>query len=212
MTSPESQRRARQLEIDRLCARYVEEAKSGRKPNLQDYLARYPNYAIELADFITSYHLTLVDLPEPDEAPVATLSPAFARALAAVRAQVTQREAAAFVSLEDRSFDVGLDPGTLAARVGVTPRIIARLDARSIAAASIPRELFRRLADALDITVEAVMGFLGASAQAGGAFFDADKAPTGAQEDFLAAIEASDDLDPARKVEWGEISASERRS
>ncbi len=93
--------------------------------------------------------------------------------------------------------------------MGVTPRIIARLDARAIAAATIPRELFRRLAETLDVSVEAVMGFLGASAQAGGAFYHADQAPTYGQDDFLAAIEASDDLDPARKAEWRRISASE---
>jgi transcriptional regulator with XRE-family HTH domain len=218
MTSPESQRRAREFEIDRLCARYVEEVKSGRKPNLEDYLTRYPDYALELADFIVTYHLTLADMPEPDETPVETLSPGFARALEAIRAQ----EAAAapapstasapveFVSLEDRSFDVGLDPEQLAARVGVSPSIIARLDARAIKVASIPRELFRRLAETLDVTVEAVMGFLGASAQTGGAFYYADQAPTGDQDEFLAAIEASDDLDPARKAEWRAISASDR--
>lgn len=217
MTSPESQRRARQWEIDRLCARYVEEVKSGRKPDLSDYLARYPDYAIELADFIVTYHLTLPDLPELDETPVATLSPGFARALAAIRAQEAQRAEqaapsaqAAFTSLADRAFDVELDPEQLAERVGVSSSIIARLDARAIQVASIPRELFRRLAETLDVSIEAVMGFLGASAQAGGAFYDADQAPTGGQDDFLAAIEASDDIDPARKAEWRGISASER--
>ncbi len=217
MTSPESQRRARQFEIDRLCARYVDEVKSGRKPNLEDYLTRYPDYALELADFIVTYHLTLADVPEPDETPAQTLSPGFARALEAIRAQEAAARAAPgaqatqvpFASLEDRSFDVGLDPDQLAARVGVTPKIIARLDARAIRAASIPRELFRRLAETLDVSVEALMGFLGASAQAGGAFYYADQAPTSGQDDFLAAIEGSDDLAPARKAEWRDISARE---
>lgn len=208
MSSPENQSRARQFEIDRLCAAYVDEVKAGRTPDLDAYLAHYPDYAIELADFIVTYHLTLADLPEPDETPVETLSPGFARALAAIRAQ--EEPAAALAGLEDRSFDVGLDPDQLAERVGVSPSFIARLDARAIAATSIPRELFRRLADALDVRIEAVMAFLGASGQAGGAFFHADQAPTGGQDNFLTAIEASDDLDPARKAEWRQISARER--
>ncbi len=203
MSSPESRRRARQFEIDRLCADYVREARSGRAPDLADYLARYPDYAIELAEFIMTYHLTLADLPEPDETPVETLSPGFARALEAVHARET------LTSLADRSFDVGLDPDQLAERVGVSSSIIARLDARAIRPTSIPRELFRRLAETLDVSVEAVMGLLGASARAGGAFYHADQAPTGEQDDFLVAVEASDDLAPARKVEWREISARE---
>jgi transcriptional regulator with XRE-family HTH domain len=210
MSSPENQSRARQFEIDRLCAAYVAEVKSGQMPNLDGYLARYPEYALELADFIVTYHLTLADLPEPDETPVETLSPGFARALEAIHAREGVGAQAALTGLEDRSFDVGIDPDQLAERVGVSPSFIARLDARAVAAASIPRELFRRLADALDVQVEAVMAFLGASGQAGGAFFYADQAPTGGQDDFLTAIEASDDLDPARKAEWRAISARER--
>ncbi|HEU0027221.1 MAG TPA: helix-turn-helix transcriptional regulator [Ktedonobacterales bacterium] len=201
MTSPEYRRRERQFEIDRICAAYADEVESGRNPDPKDYLTRYPEYATELADYIITYHLSLADLPELDETPEPVRSPAFARALAAIYS---------LSGLEDRSFDVGLDPEQLAERVGVSPSFIARLDAKAIAATSIPRELFRRLAVALDVRMEAVMAFLGASLQTGGAFFHADQAPTGGQDDFLAAIEASDDLDPARKAEWRAISARER--
>ena len=215
MANPDSERRAREFEIDQVCAEYVDAIEAGRHFDVKDYLARYPRYAAELADFIVSYHLTLTDLPELDQTPVAELSAGSARALEIVRAEIEQRIAGqepqtALTGLEDRSFDAGIDPDQLAERVGVSPTIIARLDARAIAATSIPRELFRRLADALDVRIETVMAFLGASVQTGGAFFHADQAPTGGQDDFLAAIEASEDLDPARKAEWRQISASER--
>lgn len=209
MTSQEYERRARQFEIDRITARYAEEAESGRNPDPNTYLSQYPQYAAELADFIAQYHLVMADLPEPDETPVAELSPAFARALAAIRAREAAAQPvappmAAFVSLEDQAFEVGSTPEALAARVGLTQRLLARLDARAITVTSMPHELFRRLAGALDVSVEAVMAYLGAGAQAAGAFFDADQAPTGAQEEFLQAIEASD-LDPQHKAEWRAI-------
>ncbi len=64
MTSPEYQRRERQFEIDRICAAYADEVESGRNPDPKDYLTRYPQYAVELADYIITYHLSLADLPE----------------------------------------------------------------------------------------------------------------------------------------------------
>lgn len=210
MTSSEYQRRERQFEIDRITARYAAEFKSGRKPDLADYLTRYPDYAAELADFIATYHLALVDLPEPDETPEPVRSPAFARALAAIRAREEAAAAhPALTGLVDRALDAGLSVREFAERVRLSPSIVMRLDAHAIAGASIPRELFRRLAVALDVQVEAVMGFLGASPQASAAFFYADEAPATIQDDFLTVLEASDDLAPDRKAEWRQISASE---
>lgn len=205
MTSSEYERRVRQAEIDRITARYAEEAELGRNPDPRQYLTQYPQYAAELADFIVTYHLALADLPEPDETPAAELSPTFARALAAIHAQGAQA-APAFAGLAERAFDVGLDPERVAERAGVSPSFIARLDARAVAVTTIPTELFRRLAAALDTTAEAVIGFLSAGGQPGGAFFYASQTPESSQDDFLSAIEASDDLDPARKAEWRAIS------
>ncbi|HEX9038087.1 MAG TPA: hypothetical protein VF808_13970 [Ktedonobacterales bacterium] len=206
MTSPEYERRARQFEIDRITARYAQEAESGRNPDPKVYLSQYPQYATELADFIATYHLALADLPAPDETPAVELSPAFARALAAIPTTEGGPSPVALVGLEDRAFDVGSTPEVVAQKVGLSQRLLARLDAHAIAAATIPRELFRRLAEALDVSEQAVMAHLGASPRVGGAFFDADQAPTGAQEDFLSAIEASD-LNPQRKAEWRALSA-----
>lgn len=209
MTSPEYQRRERQFEIDSICARYAEEVESGRRPNVADYLARYPQYAAELSDYIVTYHLSLADLPEPDETPEPVRSPAFARALQAIHdqeaAQAAQAAPAALAGLVSRGIERGLNPRSLAERVGLSSTIIARLDARAISAASIPGELFRRLADALDVQQEAIMAYFSARPQASGGFYYADTAPTPTQDDFLTVIEASDDLAPERKAEWRQI-------
>jgi hypothetical protein len=227
MTNPKSQNHdpqseaERQFEIDRICAEYADEVESGFKPDADAYLKRYPAYAAEIAEFIISYHLMYEHMPEPDAAVTAAFEPAFERALDMIRAEVEQRVAdqavapavapqASLIGLADRAFDVGLDPERLAERAHISPSLIDQLDAHAIAASTIPRELFRRLAEMLDVSLEAVSGFLGASAQTGGAFYHASEAPSTKQDEFLAVIEASDDLDPAFKAEWRKISASEQ--
>ena len=49
--------------VQRITARYVEETRSGQRPVISDYLARYPQYADEIADFVAYYHAFEVDLP-----------------------------------------------------------------------------------------------------------------------------------------------------
>lgn len=207
MTNPEPPRRGRQFEIDRLCAEYADAVEAGRGPDPKVFLAAHPDYQVELSTYIVTYHLLLADLPQPDETPEPARSPAFDRALAAIHASEAAQStgAAGLASLAERSFDVGIDPESLAERVGVSSSFIARLDAHAIAAATIPATLFRRLASALDVQVEAVRTLLttpDAGGQPGGAFYYADQQPATAQDDFLTAIEASDDLDEERKAEW----------
>jgi hypothetical protein len=56
----------------RITASYVAEMEAGLRPRLSDYLARYPQYAGAIADFVAYYHAVEADLPPADEtAPVA---------------------------------------------------------------------------------------------------------------------------------------------
>lgn len=43
--------------VVRITARYVEQARSGRRPHLSDYLVRYPDYTDALVDFVAYYHV-----------------------------------------------------------------------------------------------------------------------------------------------------------
>src|SRR5436305_11001811 len=47
----------------RITARYVEEVQAGHQPNVSDYLARYPQYAGEIADFVAYYQAIEIDVP-----------------------------------------------------------------------------------------------------------------------------------------------------
>src|SRR5947209_9310740 len=53
-----------------ITARYVAEVRAGRQPRLSDYLARYPQYAEAITDFVAYFHALEVDIPsEPNIMP-----------------------------------------------------------------------------------------------------------------------------------------------
>ena len=47
----------------RITARYVAEVRAGHQPRLSDYLARYPQYAEAITDFVAYFHAVEVDIP-----------------------------------------------------------------------------------------------------------------------------------------------------
>src|SRR5712691_5386363 len=55
--------RAQKEAVQRITARYVEEVRAGYRPNISDYLARYPHYANEIIDFVSYFHAVEVDVP-----------------------------------------------------------------------------------------------------------------------------------------------------
>jgi hypothetical protein len=48
--------REREDALLRITAQYTHEARAGQHPKLGDYLARYPHYADEIADFVAYFH------------------------------------------------------------------------------------------------------------------------------------------------------------
>src|SRR2546421_13017191 len=54
--------------ILRITAQYVDEVRAGQRPKVSDYLARYPQYAAEIADFVAYYHT--VEPPPPPATPI----------------------------------------------------------------------------------------------------------------------------------------------
>lgn len=52
------------VELQRLTAQYVEEERAGLHPRLGDYIARYPQYADAIVDFLAYYYLFEADIPE----------------------------------------------------------------------------------------------------------------------------------------------------
>src|SRR5712691_5160055 len=72
--------RAQKEAVQRITAQYVEEVRAGHRPNIGDYLARYPHYANEIIDFVSYFHAVEVDLPA-ETLPVPALTDQFRIAL-----------------------------------------------------------------------------------------------------------------------------------
>ena len=50
--------------VRRITAQYVAEVHAGHKPKVSTYIARYPQYASEIADFVAYFHAFEEDIPE----------------------------------------------------------------------------------------------------------------------------------------------------
>ncbi len=201
--------RERQYEIDSIIAQYVDAYHSGQSSHIEDFVERYPQYASELLEFAVYYH-TVGFATESLAGPLEpTLSPEGEAILARIRELSAASAPAAIESLVKQGVLAGYSPPQLAEAVGLTPELLGRLEARAIAASSIPHALFQRLAATLKTAPEAIAAYLGA-APAGG-FYLADQPPAQEQESFLDAVQAST-LSPERKREWAEIVNEETNS
>src|SRR5581483_4232343 len=54
---------AHEEEIMRITAEFVAEQEAGRRPRLEEYVRRYPQYVDEITDFVTYYYAVEVGLP-----------------------------------------------------------------------------------------------------------------------------------------------------
>ena len=202
--------RERQYEIDSITFQYAEEYRQGRRPRIQEYVRRYPQYASELLDYALYFHTLGFDSPPLEEPAELTLSPESEAALARIREQraaYAQAPAAAtpIESLFARGIAMEAPPPKLAEAVGLTFEVLAKIEARAITVSSIPRTLVQRLAAALKTAPDAIAAYIsGAPAGQAGGFYFADQAPAQQQESFLDAVQASA-LNPDQKREWADI-------
>lgn len=198
--------RQRQYEIDRITAEYVEERRAGRSPRVEDYARRYPEFAREIRLFVADYLLIGERLPEPDPVPTAPLSSAALAALAQI--ELESAPVVPIAGLVARGFERGFEPPRLAAAVGISMDVLAKLDAKAIAVNTVPFTLIERLAEKLQAVPEAVVAFLvGSAPTQAPAHYYAEQAPEQRQESFLDAIQASNALDERAKQEWANIVA-----
>lgn len=196
-------------ELLRITAEYAAAARAGQAPRISDYVRRYPQYARELIAYALTFSAVAADQPATDEHPAAALSPAAQRALAYVREQRTAYDATAAEPIESllkRGLAAGYPPPRLFGELGVSADLGAKLEARVIAAASIPRTLVERLARVLQTSAEAVQTYLASTRpQAQGAqLYLAERAPEYSQQSFLEAVEQSALSDDEKRA-WIEI-------
>ncbi|HEU5227664.1 MAG TPA: hypothetical protein VFU49_07615 [Ktedonobacteraceae bacterium] len=149
--------REREEDILRITARYVAEVQAGLQPRLSEYLARYPQYASAIVDFVAYYHAVEAHMPINTDGDAA-LSQISQQALERVQAQESS-QAAEQVNIwllpNGRSFVLS----ELAAELNLSLDMVILLRQGMIESATIPYELFRRLAIALGQPVSVVQGY-----------------------------------------------------
>jgi hypothetical protein len=203
--------------IQRLTARYVAEYHAGRQPRLSEYLLRYPRYADVLADFVSYFHAVEIDLPLESE----------------IIAPLSQTSRAAYVEAMEKVEQTGLElsdnPGSLqqaldkaqksfhqvSQEVGLGQDILHALAQHRVDIPTIPREVTRRLAKALDQPVSALEIVLGLSRQELHHQLAAEQPSDYDIEDqsvlhveacsFQEAIERSEHMSDSQKRNWRAI-------
>jgi hypothetical protein len=207
------QARERQFELDAITLEYALACDEGQSPRVEDFARRYPRFAREIAEFAL-YYATIG--PDDDAPPEPVLAPAAAHALSQIAAGIapsaTDPAPPAPVALDGlmrQGVRVGYPAPQLAARVGLSQDMLAKLEARAIKARTVPEALVRRLANTLNVTPRDVTLFLsGPVAGQGAAPQRAGGPRRPRQESFLEAVDASA-LTPKQKAEWARIAVGE---
>jgi len=217
--------RAQEEEVLRITARYVAELQAGRQPRLGDYLARYPQYAEAISEFVAYYYAVEADLPgealsEQDQALASSLphlSDSSRMALEHAWKRISPRELApgnvntTLLAVANRQ---GLSLFQVASEAGLSDEIVEKLLSvqPTIKAATIPQEVFRRLARVLHQPLDAIQTYFGLASRLQVAETPAvyDTGSQDVQEQsFREAIEQSERLADEQKATWRDILAGE---
>ena len=204
----------------RITAQYVEEIRAGHQPKLSDYLARYPQYAGEIADFVAYYHTVEVDLPG-ETSITSPLAENFRIAIGSARKRVLQADAQSTHKLTTLLVTLNnqrLTPGQLADKIGLSVDIVAKLEQRKIAASSIPKEMYKRLAETLQQPMRAIEAYFEsfnerssyrqqvAEAQVA---YQVNEQPAIPVQSFREALEESGQLSGEQKHVWFDVLSHE---
>ena len=204
----------------RITAQYVEEVRAGHQPKLSDYLARYPQFAAEIADFVAYYYTVEVDLPGETSiiSPLAgdfhiVTDPAW-RSLLQPGATSTYKLATLLVTVNQQRLTLS----QLADQVGLSVDIVAKLEQRKIAASSIPKEMYKRLAETLQQPMRAIEAYFEsfnerssyrqqvAEAQVA---YQVNEQPAIPVQSFREALEESVQLSGEQKHVWFDVLSHE---
>lgn len=200
----------------RITAQYVDEVRAGQRPRISDYLARYPQYAGEIADFVAYYHAVEVDLPG-ETSITSPLGGEFRIAIDSARNRILQTEAQPARKLSTLLVTLDKQRQTLdqlADKIGLSVDIVAKLEQRKIAAASIPKEMYKRLAEVLQQPVRVIEEYFSllrepssygqqvAETQTG---YQVNESPSSPAQSFREALEESVQLSKEQKLVWYDI-------
>lgn len=145
--------------IFRITARYVAEVQAGHEPVLSEYIARYPQYADAIADFVAYYHGFEATVPLASNTH-ALLSP-FSQATLPRSEGHMQSESLSTIVMtsllvtDQRHFTLS----DLARKLDLSVDIVALLEQRAIDPATLPFELYRRIALVLHQPISSIQAY-----------------------------------------------------
>ena len=190
--------------------------------------ARYPQYTEAISEFVAYYHAVEADLPgealseqeqgQPLAAPLPQLSDDSHMALERAWERISSREPApggANTTLLAVAARQGLSLAQVADEVGLSGDIVEKLIGvqPTIKAVTIPQEVFRRLAGALQQPLEAIQAYFGLAGRLQVAetptVYNMETQPDARQQSFREAIEQSEQLPGEQKAAWRDILAHE---
>lgn len=144
--------------ILRITARYVAEVRAGQQPGVGDYIACYPQYRNAIVDFALYYHA--VEANGVEEFHAMPLSEVSRVTLERVVRALPPAHATKPVTSLLTSDAYRFTSSQLALQLDVSIDIVQLLELHAIDAATIPYELYTRLAMTLHQPVSAVQAYL----------------------------------------------------
>jgi hypothetical protein len=137
-----------ELSLLQITAQYVDEIQKGRKPHLSDYLARYPDYADAIADFVAYYHAVEEAMPSREAIPLTGMVVPSREATKGFTVnRVPARES--LTTLLYTATGQRLTLSQLATELDLSIDIVLLLEQRAIASATIPYVLCEKIATLL---------------------------------------------------------------
>ncbi|MDQ6662277.1 MAG: hypothetical protein M3Z24_15085 [Chloroflexota bacterium] len=145
----------------RITEQYVRELHNDQQPKLSEYIAHYPSYADDIADFIAYYHAIEEDIPKETE-----VTPDLPHELL-----IAMNYDSSTISQLDESKKIDtlfltvhkqvLSESQLASELDVSVDIVSLLEHRRIKPDTIPGELYKRLSKTLHVPLRDVRAYLG---------------------------------------------------
>ncbi len=205
-----------------LTMHYIERAGQGENPPLEEYTANYPELAAELKTNIAHYWLeTRVTLEEfkQEDASVEYQAQIIARLrdpqeqtrsrqavtkiLAGITPQVkTEPPEENLQSLYQRAREKKLTPPQLARKTGITSDIMMALEQRMVNLTGIPRQIFERLSEVLEVSNRQLVNYFGGAVQASAMYHADDKPVEAKRQEFADYIRQSQMLKQNEKEYW----------
>lgn len=200
---------AHEREIMRITAEFIAEQEAGRKPRLEEYVRRYPQYVDEIADFVTYYYAVEAGLPT-DTSSVPSLSAGSRAALDLAWERVTEPLAENSLTLATLARRRRYTLTRLAAALDLSEDIVAQLARRQIEPETIPHEVLLRMSRVLSQSMNIVRQALGLPELPSTPFLAEERAAYhSGRPSFREALLASHQLSAVQKERWQAVLESE---